>query len=141
MIFQIQYTNSVKIEESCLPEKPTWSVRSLLPTTSSILSKPIITQKEYESILNLSNLHSTSLENSQLIQDINILCYFVKHIQEVDVSDIEPMRNVWAGGVNLNLREEEENNKQVNDENQGRVLLKSASLLHNEFYVVNKAEN
>ncbi|CAG8501064.1 17626_t:CDS:2 [Funneliformis caledonium] len=140
MNFQIRYINSIKIDESFLPEKPTWSVRSLLPSTSS---KPIITQEEYKSLLNLSNLHSTSLEDSQLIQDINILCYFVKHIQEVDVSDIEPIRNLWADGVNLSLSEEkeEENNKQVNNKNQGRELLRRASLLHHEFYVVNKAEN
>ncbi|CAG8737368.1 15436_t:CDS:1, partial [Funneliformis mosseae] len=36
---------------------------------------------------------------------------------------------------------EEENNKQVNNKNQGRELLRRASLLHDEFYVVNKAEN
>ena len=80
---------------------------------------------------------SSSLEDSQLIQDINILCYFVKHIQEIDVTNIEPMRSIWADGINLNLRdEEEEENENVKSENQGRKLLKNASVLHKEFYVV-----
>jgi aspartyl/glutamyl-tRNA(Asn/Gln) amidotransferase C subunit len=99
----------------------------------------MITQEEYKLLLKLSNLHSTSSsEDSQLIQDINILCYFVKHIQEIDVTNIEPMRSIWTGGINLNLRddEEEKENEKLKIENQGRELLKRANVLHKEFYLV-----
>ncbi len=54
------------------------------------------------------------------------------------------MRNIWADGVNSNFHEEkddEEDDEKVNNKNQGRELLKRASLLHKEFYVVNKIGN
>ncbi|RIA85294.1 hypothetical protein C1645_879410 [Glomus cerebriforme] len=133
----LRYSNnySTKTDEYGVPENPTWSVRSLLPPFTD--SKPIITKEEYKTLLKLSNLRSTSsLEDSKLIQDINLLCYFVKHIHNVDVTNIEPMRSVLADGVNLNLCYEEEKNENIKSENQGRDLLKRASVLHKEFYVV-----
>jgi len=148
-LIQLRYSNSsIKIDEYGFPEKPTWSVRSLLPpftSCSDTTSKPIITQEEFKTLLKLSNLRSTSpLEYSQLIQDINLLCYFVKHIQDVDVTNIKPMRSVLDDGINLNLydeEEEEEENEELKSENQGRELLKRAGVLYKEFYVVKTGNN
>ncbi|CAB4423470.1 unnamed protein product [Rhizophagus irregularis] len=145
----MRYNNSsIKIDEHYLPEKPTWSVRSLLPpiiTCSDTTSKPIISQEEYKSLLKLSNLRSTSpTEDSQLIQDINLLCYFVKLIQDVDVTNVKPMRSILEDGINLNLydeEEEEEENEEDKNENQGRELLKRANVLYKEFYVVKTGNN
>jgi hypothetical protein len=81
-----------------------------------------------------------------LIQDINLLCYFVKHIQEVDVTNVKPMRSILDDGINLNLyneeeEEEEEENEEDKNENQGRELLKRANVLYKEFYVVKTGDN
>jgi hypothetical protein len=42
------------------------------------------------------------------------------------------MRSIWTDGINLNLRNEEDEE----EENQGRELLKRANVLHKEFYQV-----
>ncbi|GES84333.1 DUF726-domain-containing protein [Rhizophagus clarus] len=141
---QKRYNNNSSItnDEYNFPEKPTWSVRSLLPSINTH-SDTTISQDEYKTLLKLSNLRSTSpSEDSQLIQDINLLCYFVKHIQNVDVTDIKPMRSVLDDGINLNLHEEEEEEEEDDkNENQGRELLKRASVLYKEFYVVKTGNN
>lgn len=73
-----------------------------------------------------------------------MLCYFVKLIQDVDVTNVKPMRSILEDGINLNLyeeEEEEEENEEDKNENQGRELLKRASVLYKEFYVVKTGNN
>ncbi|CAG8791909.1 136_t:CDS:1, partial [Racocetra fulgida] len=54
--------------------------------------------------------NKTSNPQIELNKDISILCNFVRHVQSVDVSNIEPLRSFWTTEVEIGLRNEDVTN-------------------------------
>ncbi|CAG8792794.1 30521_t:CDS:2 [Gigaspora margarita] len=92
----------------------------------------------------------TSDSQTALNKDISILCNFVKHVQNVDVSNIEPLRSFWTTEIESELINEDvenEDNFGKADANEkdmkshdgiknGSVLLKSAKILYGDYYII-----
>ncbi|KAI1418238.1 hypothetical protein F5Y13DRAFT_150921 [Hypoxylon sp. FL1857] len=74
--------------------KPSWSVRSLLPSTESNDTK--ITPKTLHHLLRLSALPppSSAEEESRMLQTLESQLHFVRAIREVDTTDVEPLRAI-----------------------------------------------
>src|SRR4051812_44154241 len=81
---------------SKLLTKPTWSVRSLLPSPPSSTHIPTITPKQLHHLLRLSALpqpSSPSVEAS-MIATLESQLHFVRAIQQVDTTGVEPLRSI-----------------------------------------------
>lgn len=76
--------------------KPTWSVESLLPTEEQINETKDITSKQLHHLLRLSALPppSTEEEQAQMLRDLKSQLHFVKEIQKVDVTGVEPLQSI-----------------------------------------------
>lgn len=76
--------------------KPTWSVESLLPTEEQINETVDITSKQLHHLLRLSALPppSTEEEQAQMLRDLKSQLHFVKEIQKVDVTGVEPLQSI-----------------------------------------------
>lgn len=74
--------------------KPSWSVRSLLPSSTSSLET--ITPKTLHHLLRLSALPqpSSAEEESQMLSTLESQLHFVHAIREVDTTGIEPLRAI-----------------------------------------------
>src|SRR6185312_11734900 len=85
--------------------KPNWSVKFLLPSTTTS-NDTIIDDKTLSHLLRLSSLRmpSDDAAKKRLVSDINTLYNFVKHIQEVDVENVEPLRSIWPRNTSLMMR-------------------------------------
>jgi Asp-tRNA(Asn)/Glu-tRNA(Gln) amidotransferase C subunit len=80
-----------------LLEAPTWSVRSLLPDPDrAIPSEDIITKSQLHHLLRLSALPPprNEKEESKLLKTLQAQIHFVKEIQKVDTSGVEPLRAI-----------------------------------------------
>jgi Asp-tRNA(Asn)/Glu-tRNA(Gln) amidotransferase C subunit len=90
---QKKLAQQINIEE--LLSTPTWSVASLLPDTSSMTTSPI-TPEKLRHLLRLSALPEpkTPEEESKLLSDLSSQLHFVRQVQEVDVSGIEPLQAI-----------------------------------------------
>ena len=112
--------------------KPNWSVKFLLPSTATS-NDTIIDDKALSHLLRLSSLRmpSDDAAKKRLVSDINTLCNFVKHIQEVDVENVEPLRSIWPRNIGLMMREDIEK-----EDVSGEELLKCAERTHGKFHVV-----
>jgi len=77
-----------------LLSKPTWSVKSLLPTEAQINAETSITSKQLHHLLRLSALPSPSsaVEEASMLRDLRSQLHFVKAIQQVDTTGVEPLR-------------------------------------------------
>ncbi|CAG8564906.1 9072_t:CDS:2 [Paraglomus occultum] len=74
---------------------------------------------------------SDDAAKKRLVSDINTLYNFVKHIQEVDVENVEPLRSIWPLNTSLMMRDDVEK-----EDVSGEELLKCAERTHGKFYVV-----
>lgn len=75
---------------------PTWSVESLLPSEQQINETEDITPKQLHHLLRLSALPPPSSEEEQakMLRDLKSQLHFVKEIQKVDVTGIEPLQSI-----------------------------------------------
>lgn len=79
--------------------KPTWSVRSLLPPTSTPPNhhqQQEISPKTLRHLLRLSALPppASPVEETELLNTLSSQLHFVQAIQHVDTTGVEPMRSV-----------------------------------------------
>ncbi|CAL5868228.1 uncharacterized protein PFLUO_LOCUS2452 [Penicillium psychrofluorescens] len=82
--------------ESILAE-PSWSVRSLLPDRASQASSPSVTPKQLHHLLRLSALPqpASDEEERSMLQTLESQIHFVKEIQRVDATGVEPLRSIY----------------------------------------------
>lgn len=80
---------------AALLEKPTWSVKSLLPNPDS-QSAPTITPKQLHHLLRLSALPlpTDEQEEAEMLKTLQSQIHFVKEIQKVDTNGVEPLRAI-----------------------------------------------
>ena len=80
-----------------LLEKPTWSVRSLLPDPNTTLSTgDAVTKEKLQHLLRLAALPppKNELAESKLLKTLQAQIHFVREIQKVDTIGIEPLRAI-----------------------------------------------
>lgn len=83
-------------EVADLLSEPTWSVKSLLPTEEQINAETSITSKQLHHLLRLSALPppSSATEEASMMRDLRSQLHFVKAIQQVDTTGVEPLRTI-----------------------------------------------
>ncbi|KAH8730608.1 hypothetical protein GQ44DRAFT_575763, partial [Phaeosphaeriaceae sp. PMI808] len=76
--------------------EPTWSVESLLQANTHALNKPQITSQQLHHLLRLSALPppQTPEEENRMLKTLAAQLHFVGKIQEVDTTNIEPLRAI-----------------------------------------------
>ena len=84
----------IDVEE--LLSKPTWSVSSLLPSKGQQAGTPEISSKQLHHLLRLSALPppKDSQEEARMLSTLSSQLHFVKEIQEVDTTGVEPLRSL-----------------------------------------------
>ncbi|OLY84360.1 hypothetical protein AYI68_g1478 [Smittium mucronatum] len=80
-------TTRFKSSLSAFPDKPTWSVNSLVPHQDLVLDH--LNHDQIRTLLFHSALENG--HNSGTNQFVNQLLYFINHIQHVDTTDISPL--------------------------------------------------
>jgi len=80
---------------AALLEKPTWSVKSLLPNADS-QSTPTVTPKQLHHLLRLSALPQPkdAQEEAEMLKTLESQIHFVREIQKVDTTGVEPLRAI-----------------------------------------------
>ncbi|KAF9877785.1 duf726 domain protein [Colletotrichum karsti] len=84
--------------------KPTWSVASLLPKSNEKSTEEPITRAKLHHLLRLSALPlpETETEEGAMLQTLHSQLHFVRDVQSVDTSGVEPLRSLrdeTAAGV------------------------------------------
>jgi Asp-tRNA(Asn)/Glu-tRNA(Gln) amidotransferase C subunit len=76
--------------------KPTWSVQSLLPSQATTSQSPSITPEKLRHLLRLSALPQPAdkAEETAMLKTLESQIHFVKEIQLVDTTDVEPLRSI-----------------------------------------------
>jgi Asp-tRNA(Asn)/Glu-tRNA(Gln) amidotransferase C subunit len=76
--------------------EPTWSVESLLPPKTRALDAPEITSQQLHHLLRLSALPppETPEQEQKMLETLAAQLHFVGKIQEVDTTDVEPLRAI-----------------------------------------------
>ncbi|MCJ1397803.1 hypothetical protein MMC11_000999 [Xylographa trunciseda] len=76
--------------------KPSWSVKSLLDSEGSSKSDPVVTQKQLHHLLRLSALPlpTTAEEESNMIKTLEFQLHFVRAIQSVDTTGVQPLQSI-----------------------------------------------
>jgi len=76
--------------------KPSWSVKSLLDSEISSTSDPTITQKQLHHLLRLSALPlpTSAEEESKMIKTLESQLHFVRAIQSVDTTGVQPLQSI-----------------------------------------------
>ncbi|RAH40216.1 DUF726 domain protein [Aspergillus brunneoviolaceus CBS 621.78] len=76
--------------------KPTWSVRSLLPDETDKPSTPSVTPEQLRHLLRLSALPRPANEEEErkMLDTLESQIHFVKQIQRVDASGVEPLQSI-----------------------------------------------
>ncbi|KAI9373846.1 hypothetical protein BJX61DRAFT_532806 [Aspergillus egyptiacus] len=74
----------------------TWSVRSLLPDPATKPSSPSVTPAQLRHLLRLSALPqpSSQEEEQQMLETLESQIHFVKEIQQVDTTGVEPLQSI-----------------------------------------------
>lgn len=87
-------SSKVNVEE--LLATPTWSVASLLPTQTTAHESPEITSKQLHHLLRLSALPppKDEAEQKKMLSTLSSQLHFVKDIQKVDTTGVEPLRSL-----------------------------------------------
>ncbi|KAF4450970.1 hypothetical protein F53441_5961 [Fusarium austroafricanum] len=95
MITRSTTTNSSSTAASIL-EKPTWSVRSLLSSSSSLAPAEMITPTQLLHLLRLSALPlpTTPGDEAAMINTLQSQLQFVRVVQRVDTTGVEPLRAI-----------------------------------------------
>ncbi|KAF5019184.1 hypothetical protein F66182_8812 [Fusarium sp. NRRL 66182] len=77
-------------------EMPTWSVRSLLPSSPSSAPVETITPSQLHHLLRLSALPlpATPADETTMINTLQSQLQFVRAVQRVDTSGVEPLRAI-----------------------------------------------
>ncbi|CAG8493804.1 6883_t:CDS:2 [Ambispora leptoticha] len=120
-----------------LPLHPTWSVKSLFALKDN-QSISIVNKEQVKHLFRLCNLREPKNPEhlATFVRDINRLCHFVKHIQEVDVTGVPPMRGIWPEGISVSLRSDNDDDEDKDAAINGRALLKCAKVIQGNYYVV-----
>ncbi|KAL4777426.1 hypothetical protein BDW60DRAFT_213037 [Aspergillus nidulans var. acristatus] len=89
-------SNSNDTDIPSILAKPTWSVRSLLPDPAAKPSSPSVTPAELKHLLRLSALPQPSSpeEEEQMLETLESQLHFVKEIQKVDTTGVEPLQAI-----------------------------------------------
>jgi Asp-tRNA(Asn)/Glu-tRNA(Gln) amidotransferase C subunit len=84
------------IDINALLSTPSWSVSSLLPPTSSIPADFPVTPEKLRHLLRLSALPAPkdAAEEAEMMQTLASQLHFVREIQKVDTTGVEPLRAV-----------------------------------------------
>lgn len=90
------YSTAGKLDVERLQSTPTWSVTSLLPSPTSNGDTPEVTSKQLHHLLRLSALPppKDSAEEEKMLSTLSSQLHFVKDIQEVDTSGVEPLQSL-----------------------------------------------
>jgi len=85
-----------KIDMTKLLSKPTWSVASLMPSQKTALELPEITSKQLHHLLRLSALPppKDAHEEEVMLTTLSSQLHFVKDIQKVDTTGLEPLKSL-----------------------------------------------
>ncbi|KAH7192351.1 uncharacterized protein B0J16DRAFT_380241 [Fusarium flagelliforme] len=77
-------------------EKPTWSVRSLLPSSPSSAPAEKITPSQLHHLLRLSALPipTSPIDEEAMINTLQSQLQFVRAVQKVDTTGVEPLRAI-----------------------------------------------
>ncbi|KAJ4325580.1 hypothetical protein N0V84_003460 [Fusarium piperis] len=88
--------SSSKSTAASILEKPTWSVRSLLPSSPSSAPAETITPAQLHHLLRLSALPlpPTPADEAAMINTLQNQLQFVRAVQRVDTSGVEPLRAI-----------------------------------------------
>ncbi|KAL4820200.1 hypothetical protein BDW67DRAFT_172938 [Aspergillus spinulosporus] len=89
-------SNSNDTDIPLILAEPTWSVRSLLPDPAAKPSSPSVTPAELKHLLRLSALPQPSSpeEEEQMLETLESQIHFVKEIQKVDTTGVEPLQAI-----------------------------------------------
>ncbi|KFY16565.1 hypothetical protein V492_01240 [Pseudogymnoascus sp. VKM F-4246] len=76
--------------------KPSWSVQSLLPSSSDVTSTPSTTPAQLSHLLRLSALPQPkdAAEEESMIAMLESQLHFVREIQKVDTTGVEPLQAI-----------------------------------------------
>ncbi|GAB7365280.1 hypothetical protein MBLNU230_g6361t1 [Neophaeotheca triangularis] len=87
-----------KIDPEALLSRQTWSVASLIPsaTMNDSTQTQEVTPKQLHHLLRLSALPppSSEQEEQQMLATLSSQLHFVRSIQEVDTTDVQPLRSL-----------------------------------------------
>lgn len=83
------------IDIAALLSKPTWSVASLLPAKDAATSSEV-SPKQLHHLLRLSALPppKDEAEEAKMLSTLSSQLHFVKDIQQVDITGVEPLRSL-----------------------------------------------
>ncbi|KAK4506764.1 hypothetical protein PRZ48_000497 [Zasmidium cellare] len=89
-------SNDQQLDIEQLLAKPTWSVASLLPSKESESQIPEVSSKQLHHLLRLSALPppKDEQEEQKMLATLSSQLHFVKDIQRVDTSGVEPLRSL-----------------------------------------------
>ncbi|KAI7201708.1 hypothetical protein KC343_g10368 [Hortaea werneckii] len=84
------------VDVSELLAKPSWSVASLLPSKSEASSAPEISSNQLHHLLRLSALPppKSPEEEQKMLSTLSAQLHFVKDIQAVDTTGVEPLQSL-----------------------------------------------
>lgn len=76
--------------------EPSWSVKSLLPSEEQAAASPQVTPKQLHHLLRLSALPppANTDEEAKMLKTLNSQLHFVREIQKVDTTGVEPLRSL-----------------------------------------------
>ncbi|KAG9699335.1 hypothetical protein KCU95_g1769, partial [Aureobasidium melanogenum] len=85
-----------KINVDALLATPTWSLDTLLPSSSSATQTPTITSKQLHHLLRLSALPppKDASEEQKMLSSLHSHLHFVAEIRKVDTTDITPLQSL-----------------------------------------------
>ena len=85
-----------KVDLKALLARPTWSVRSLLPSDGSMAAEAPISSQQLHHLLRLSALPlpKTPQDEARMIGTLQSQLHFVRDIQSVDTNGVEPLRSI-----------------------------------------------
>ena len=93
---QDENTEKDSIDVEALLSRPTWSVSSLLPPKDDSMRTPEISSKQLHHLLRLSALPppKDAEEEAKMLSTLSSQLHFVKEIQGVDTTGVEPLRSL-----------------------------------------------
>lgn len=85
-----------QLDVDALLSKPTWSLDTLLPSTSSTSDTPTITSKQLHHLLRLSALPppKDAISEQKMLDSLHSHLHFVTHIRSVDTTGITPLQSL-----------------------------------------------
>ncbi|KAI9768592.1 MAG: hypothetical protein M1840_004789 [Geoglossum simile] len=88
--------------------KPTWSVRSLLPSSSRVAGATQVTPKELKHLLRLSALPAprSQEEEAQMLNTLNSQLHFVREIQKLKTHSVAPLKSIRDESAEADLERE-----------------------------------